>query len=108
MRMEPRSKGVSRFFFERIQLPMKGCSNWPATKGRKSCSMIFQIMSNEISASPPAEKSRATRTGVRKIPRMFEVEAAHIAAGTLPPAIDVKAIDDCTVEGRTHRNKRPR
>ena len=38
---------------------------------------------------------------------MFEPDAAQIAAGTLPPAMEVKAIEDCTVEGSTHRNRMP-
>ena len=37
--------------------------------------------------------------GVRKTPSRFEAVALHIAAGTLPPATDVKAIEACTVEG---------
>ena len=36
---------------------------------------------------------------------MFEADAEQIAAGTLPPAMEVKAIDDCTVEGRAHRKR---
>ena len=37
--------------------------------------------------------------GVRKTPARLEAVALHIAAGTLPPATDVKTIDACTVEG---------
>ncbi len=51
--------------------------------------------------------STPTRTGVRKMPRRFEAEAAQTAAATLPRPIEVKAIDDCTVEGRQHRNSTP-
>src|ERR1700688_4007856 len=53
-----------------------------------------------------AEMSRPCRVsrkpairGVRKTPSRFEAEALHSAAGTLPPATDVKAIEACTVEG---------
>src|ERR1700722_10704749 len=53
-----------------------------------------------------AEMSRPCRVsrkpairGVRKTPSRFDAEALHSAAGTLPPATDVKAIEDCTVEG---------
>jgi hypothetical protein len=35
MRMEPRSKGVSSVFFERTQLPMKGCNNWACDERQK-------------------------------------------------------------------------
>ena len=52
--------------------------------------------------------SRPTSSGVRKMPSKFEAEALHTAAGTLPRAIEVKAIDDCTVDGSTHRNSMPR
>ena len=38
---------------------------------------------------------------------MFEAVAAQTAAGTLPPAIEVKAMEDCTVEGRTVRKRMP-
>src|ERR1700724_3276262 len=53
-----------------------------------------------------AEMSRPCRVsrkpairGVTKTPSRFEAEALHSAAGTLPPATDVKAIEACTVEG---------
>jgi hypothetical protein len=38
---------------------------------------------------------------------MLEAEAAQTAAGTLPPAIDVKVTDDWIVEGRMHRKTKP-
>ena len=41
------------------------------------------------------------------MPNRFEAEAAHTAAATLPRATEVKAIDDCTVEGRQQRNSTP-
>jgi hypothetical protein len=68
--------------------------------GRNSCSMIFQTMSKDTPTWPPAENSRATRAASGKSRECSTVEAAQIAAGTLPPAIEVKAIDDCTVDGR--------
>ncbi|MNR02424.1 hypothetical protein D3C85_1182740 [compost metagenome] len=46
---------------------------------------------------------RPTSTGERKMPRMLEAEALHTAADTLPPAMEVKAMADCTVAGRAHR-----
>lgn len=42
-----------------------------------------------------------------KIPRIFEAVAEHIAAGTFPFAIDVNAIDDCTVDGKQHKKRMP-
>ena len=41
------------------------------------------------------------------MPSRFDAEALQTAAGTLPRAIEVKAIDDCTVEGSRHRNSMP-
>src|SRR3546814_18510945 len=42
-----------------------------------------------------------------KTPRKFDSDAAHNAAATLPPAIDVHAIDDCTVDGIKQRSTTP-
>ena len=41
------------------------------------------------------------------IPRRLEAEALHTAAGTLPRAIEVKAMEDCTVDGRKQRKAMP-
>ena len=41
------------------------------------------------------------------MPIRLENDALHTAAGTLPRAIEVNAIDDCTVDGSVHRNSRP-
>ena len=41
------------------------------------------------------------------MPRKLENEALHTAAATLPRAIEVKAIDDWTVEGSSVRNNIP-
>ena len=49
----------------------------------------------------------AARIGVTTMPSRLDAEAAHTAAATLPRATEVKAIDDCTVDGRQHRNIRP-
>ncbi len=50
---------------------------------------------------------RPTSTGVMKMPATLLRVALHTAAGTLPLAIEVKAIEDCTVDGSTHRNRIP-
>src|ERR1700677_1332967 len=52
----------------------------------------------EISRPCRVSRKPAIR-GVRKTPSRFDAEALHIAAGTLPPATEVKAIEDCNVEG---------
>lgn len=40
-------------------------------------------------------------------PARFDGDAQHRAAGTLPRAIDLNAIDDCTVDGSSDRNVSP-
>ncbi len=42
-----------------------------------------------------------------KMPSRLEADALQTAAGTLPLAMDVNAIDDCTVEGSVHRKRMP-
>ncbi|MCW0417071.1 hypothetical protein NB689_002825 [Xanthomonas sacchari] len=54
-----------------------------------------------------ASVSTPISSGVRNTPSRLDSEALHTAAGTLPPAIEVKAIDDCTVDGSVHRNSTP-
>lgn len=41
------------------------------------------------------------------MPARLEKEPAQIAAGTLPRAIEVKAIEDWIVEGTRQRNSSP-
>ena len=41
------------------------------------------------------------------MPTRLDSEAQHTAAGTLPRAIEVKAIEDCTVEGSIQRKITP-
>ena len=41
------------------------------------------------------------------MPSRLETEPAQIAAGTLPRAIEVKAIEDWIVDGSTHRKSSP-
>src|SRR5579883_525449 len=43
--------------------------------------------------------SKPAISGASTVPSRFDVEALHNAAGTLPPAIDVKAIDAWMVDG---------
>src|SRR5690625_7987204 len=52
--------------------------------------------------------SISSRINVYKtIPSKLEADALHTAAGTLPPAIEVKAMADCTVAGRAHKYRMP-
>jgi hypothetical protein len=39
-------------------------------------------------------KSSIAKRGVATTPSMFDADAAQTAAGTFPPAIDVKEMDD--------------
>ncbi len=50
---------------------------------------------------------KATITGVINIPIKFENDALHTAPATLPCATEVNAIEDCTVDGKKHINKKP-
>lgn len=45
--------------------------------------------------------------GVINIPKIFDKLAAQTAAETFPLAIDVKAIEDCTVDGNNVRYSTP-
>ena len=51
--------------------------------------------------------SSTTSSGVSTTPRMLDNDALTMAADTWPRAIDVNAIDDCTVDGTRHRNSTP-
>ena len=70
--------------------------------------MILSTASNEIGALPALATTVPTSSGVRKMPSRLDADALHTAAGTLPRAMDVNAIADCTVAGRQHRNRMPR
>jgi hypothetical protein len=69
--------------------------------------MTIDWIESQPPTSPWACISSPTSTGVRKMPSRLEAEAAQTAAATLPRPIEVKAIDDCTVEGRQQRNSMP-
>src|SRR5690606_6385511 len=60
----------------------KSCSDWPKMKN-------------------------ATSAGVINIPIRLEKEAQQTAPATLPLATEVKAIDDWTVDGKKHINRKP-
>lgn len=51
--------------------------------------------------------STPTSSGVMKMPSRLDADAAHTAADTLPCAIEVNAIEDCTVDGNVHRKRMP-
>ena len=49
-----------------------------------------------------------TSNGVMITPTKFEAEADTIAPATFPFAIEVKATEDCTVDGTSVRNRIPK
>ena len=56
---------------------------------------MLEMLSTETPLSVrPADMSHATIRGVNTTPMTLEAEALHTAAGTLPRAIDVNAIED--------------
>src|SRR6201996_1087366 len=58
-------------------------------------------------APPLVFISSTTSNGVSAIPTMFDSDALPGAAETFPRAIEVNAIEDCTVDGTRHRNSSP-
>src|SRR3546814_19154695 len=75
-------------------------------KVASNCSMMSRKMSKDR-ATPLAWSNQTARRGLMKTPRKFDSDAAHNAAATLPPAIDVNAIDECTVDGIKQRSTTP-
>ena len=65
------------------------------------------IESSDAPAPECGTTTRLTSKGVTKTPSSVEADALHTAADTLPRAIAVKAIADCTVAGSTQRNRMP-
>lgn len=54
-----------------------------------------------------SSERRPNKIGVRNSPARLDPAAEQTAATTLPRAIEVKAIADCTVEDRTQTNNNP-
>ena len=79
----------------------------PSTKGRSSCTTTPHTCSKPMEAPLAVGMSAIASNGVITTPRTLEAVAATIAAATLPPASEVKVIDDCTVEGTRHRKMSP-
>ena len=51
--------------------------------------------------------SSAASTGVITTPSTLEMDAELTARATFPRATEVNAMDDCTVEGRMHKKRKP-
>ena len=108
-RIAPRSSLERMALFRSIQRPMSGRLKWPIRKGASKVRMIDCITP---SRSPPPDWSsdrikRPASSGVMKTPSILDSEAVQTAAATFPLAMDVKAIDDWTVEGNMVRNRKP-
>src|SRR5271169_1373130 len=74
--------------------------------GTRSCNTTCRIPAKLIALSCTPER-RPNKIGVRNSPARLDPAAEQTAAATLPRAIEVKAIEDCTVEGRTQTNNKP-
>src|SRR5690606_12073153 len=77
---------------------------WPTTNGRTS-QIMRSITTSESAWPPPAAAPRyhSTQRGVSATPITLESVALNTAAGTLPFAAAVRAIDDETVDGNAQR-----
>src|SRR3546814_10572379 len=76
-------------------------------KGSSSCSTMSSIEESEIRPPvPPLSIVSAASSGVSAMPSRLEKDALTTAAATLPRAMAVKAMEDCTVEGSSVRNSR--
>src|ERR1700692_4613021 len=102
-RIEPLSTARTMLSLRSIHPPIDGRKSCPQTKGTNSCSRISLMVRQAEPDRIWLHSKRLTTTGV-KMPMMLEAEALQTAAGTLPFAMAVKAIEDWTVDGRVQRN----
>ena len=83
-----------------------GRHSWPTAKGARICRPMSKMDCRWMPPlAPPI--SRATSSGVTITPSRFDRLALVRAPATLPPAMEVKAMDDCTVDGSRHRYSIP-
>ncbi len=104
--MEPRSISPSAFRCRATRPPIHRRVSWPARKGTRSRATTASSESAET-PEPAPPSSSAVRSGVRTTPTSVEKVPAQMAAGTLPRAMEVKVIEDWTVDGTTHRKSSP-
>ncbi len=88
------------------QAPITGRTSWPKAKGSSNCSAMSPS-ALMLNPAPCALSITATSAGVSTIPTRLDTEALQRAADTLPRAMEVKAMEDCTVEGSTQTNISP-
>ncbi len=108
-RIEPRSQTSVSRRCRVTRSTSSGRANCPARKGSSSCTTMSVTCPREKGTAPlaPPRISSAASSGVRTTPRSVEKEAEQMAAATLPRAIEVRATEDCTVEGSRHRKRMP-
>src|SRR5699024_4813930 len=106
MAIEPRSTTLVALFAAKFLI--HGRRTWPRINGASSCKAISRKTEESMWIPPVEYINRMTSTGVASTPTRFEAEAATIAPATLPRPIEVKATEDCTVDGTSVRNKMPR
>src|SRR5271166_1787180 len=106
-RMDPRSTTFSSTPCRVRTGAKKGRAIWPNVNGSKSCSMISMTALPCRRGPRPVCIISSTNSGVSTTPTMLDNEALTIAAETWPRAIEVNAMDDCTVDGTRHRNRTP-
>src|SRR4051794_7942546 len=87
------------------QPPIRRCISWPSRNGTNNCKTIPITEPKVIVTCEPINS--AANSGVITTPSTFDTEAELIASPTLPFAIEVKAIDDCTVDGSTAMKSTP-
>src|SRR3979411_1321930 len=106
-RIEPWSTTLTMLSLRLIHPPITGRRNCPQTKGTNSCSAIAPMVRQAEPDPTWLESTRLATTGVTKMPMMLEAEALQTAAGALPLAMVLRAIEDWTVDGRVQRNRMP-
>ena len=79
----------------------------PTTNGTKVSRVIFSRSGANELTWPLACINSRTSSGVNMTPKMFESAALNIAPDVLPLATSVRTTDVETVEGNTHRYRKP-
>src|SRR5580704_10010601 len=85
----------------------KGLLPMPIANGTKVSKVIFSKSGPNELTWPLACINSRTNSGVNMTPRMFESAALKIAPEVLPLATDVRTTDVETVDGNTHRYRKP-
>jgi hypothetical protein len=78
----------------------------PRIKGKRSCRHRSQRMES-LAAAMGASNMRLIINGLKKTPKRLEAEAAETARAMLPLAMEVKVMEDWTVEGRADKKRSP-